>query len=240
MYGCGMPSDGVSSYPAKGGANRIQGAVGVGLNLVPIFGGALAQLLELVVRPSFDRRQQAWADALGATVADLEAHQVTPAMLSEDEEWISAVARATRAAIGTHVEEKLAMLKHLLTKMALDPSRDSLVVSRFIQFVDELEIEHFLVLKYLADPAAWFQDKSIEPPSLYSAARRAALDSAQLGIENAALNIVLADLGDSRLAEVGMLSGIVTQSSLFTPVATPLGVQLLQWVWAFAHSSDNP
>ncbi len=122
------------------------------------------------------------------------------------------------------------MLKHLLTKMALDPGRGSLVVSRFIQFIDDLEVEHFLVLNYLKDPSEWFREKSIEPPNFISAQRRAVLDAAKLDIEQHALEIVLADLGAARLADVGMLSGLVTKASLLTPVATPLGIELLQWV----------
>ena len=64
---------------------------------------------------------------------------MTPEQLAADEEWISAVAQASRVAMGTHLEEKIRMLKKVLETLVLEPERNTVVVGRFLRYVEEFE-----------------------------------------------------------------------------------------------------
>jgi hypothetical protein len=91
-----------------------------------------------------------------------------------------------------------------------------LLTLRFLRFVDELDPEHFVVLRYLQDPGGWYERQGIARQAFMAGGRRTILDGAQLPVSGVTLDVVLADLGERRLANVGGLSGMVTGPSMWT------------------------
>jgi hypothetical protein len=225
----------VPQFPEARARDHIRGVVESGANLIPIAGGALVELAEVLIAPSLGRRRDAWAREVSVLLADLAEAQLTPEQLATDDDWVSAVFEASRVAMSTHVEEKLRMLRELLKNMAIRQPRgsDQLVVRRFLRFIEELDEEHFAVLKYSSNPTAWFERHDIVRPNVSMGPRHAILEAAEVGVAGVALAVVLDDLGSRRLLNADGFSGMVRESSLYDALTTPLGDQLLDWIWAF-------
>ncbi|MEM9654827.1 MAG: hypothetical protein AAGA65_22235 [Actinomycetota bacterium] len=147
-------ADQIDDYPQRHAADTGAEVARIAVSVVP-FGGSVSRLFDLVFTPSIEKRRSRWFDELADLVAQLSADQVTPSQLSDDDEWISAVDKASRVALGTHLDEKIAMLKALLRRYALAVDRDEFAVSRFIRLVDELEPIHFGLLRLSREPMAW-------------------------------------------------------------------------------------
>lgn len=143
-----MPNE-VGPYPQPHSVDRLQDGAEVVINLIPIAGGALSTLLSKAIEPSLERRRIAWLEKIATLVEELARQQVTPAQLAEDEAWVSALAAATRVAMGTHIEEKLTLLKRVLAslKLSAEDADKDIVASRFVKYVEDFEPHHFLALR---------------------------------------------------------------------------------------------
>jgi hypothetical protein len=60
--------------------------------------------------------------------------------------------------------------------------QDQVVVRRFLRFIEQLDEEHLLVLKYASDPPAWFERHGIDKPNVMMGPRSSILDAADLGV----------------------------------------------------------
>ena len=222
----------VPDYPTPSTEDFIGAVVEAAVSLIPGAGGALAKLVELVA-PSVERRRKAWAKEIGELLGRLQEQQITPEALASDDVWVSAVFEASQAAMGTHVESKRKMLRQLLEGVATRRPRGSehVLVRRFVRFIEELDEEHFIVLKYASNPGDWYESNNIKRPDTTMGSQRLIMDRAHLGIEDEALGVVLNDLTSRALVISEGLNTTVSQRGLFEPLATPLGDKLLEWVW---------
>ena len=225
---------GIGDFPILQTRDVVRGTVEAAVSLLP-FGSAVSELAEVVIAPSLGKRREAWLSHVGEAVADLQENSLTLDRLADDEEWISALFEASRIAVGTHLESKLKMLQALLVRMAIEQPRsgEQVIVRRFLRFVEELDEEHFLLLRYASDPQRWFEQRSLPLPSMTMGSRGSIMDAAELGIDRPALNIIMQDLAQRELLSAGLFSGTVTEASLYDPLTTALGNELLAWVKAF-------
>jgi hypothetical protein len=180
-------------------------------------------VVEAVFGSPLAKRQQDCFEKVAEAIRELQRLNVP----LDSPELISATVQATRIAQGTHLDE---MLKAAIIHSALPDRPADLLTMRFLRFVDELDPEHFVVLRYLRDPGGWYDAHGIERPQFGGDPRRAALDAAQVPVGGEAVTVVPADLGERRLANVDGLGGMVTASSMWVALASPLGCQLLDFV----------
>lgn len=152
--------------------------------------------------------------------------------LDGDETFMTILVEASKAALGTHIEEKLALLAGCVKSAALPENRDDFIAMRYLRYVEDLSPEHFLVLTYLADPLKWYEKHGIDRP-VVTGPRRYALDNARIGLPGEVLDIVLSDLGERGLADVAGLGGIVSENAVYGSLATPRGRELMRFVQAF-------
>lgn len=243
----GMDDTTLPSFPEGDGKDLVQATVRGGLGLVPFAGQALAELLDIVVQPSFDRRLEQWGREVDQLVEELKLNSVTPEDLAGNEEWISALAKATQVAASTHLGSKLQMLKRILSSSVLSIDVDHAVVKRMMKFVEDLEPVHFRLLGVANDPRAFLDSRGIDLSALtlaeltadptvssVSAARsrelvhdciRTDLDLLEVHFEMLWSDIVSAQLvqppdeAKSDVVEATMASWL-----------SPLGQELLAWV----------
>lgn len=185
--------DEVEPYPQASFADHVRVGVDAGVAAIPIVGGSVQVLAEAVMVPSLTKRRETWLIKLGEMMQELQT-KVTgfdPSTLAGDEAFVTAVADASRIAMGTHLEAKLNMLKNCLLHMAVDKSRDDFLDLQFFRFVDDLAPEHFVVLQYLAAPAAWYDAKGLARPSMSMGSPGHLLSDAQLPVAGTVLEIVL-------------------------------------------------
>jgi len=204
----------------------------IGVAAIPVVGGPVSELADIVMAPSLAKRRDLWLEKLGELLNELiervEGFEVR--RLADDEVFVSAVAEASRIAVGTHLEEKLNVLKICLINLALDEDRDDFMAMQLLRLVGVLDPEHLIVLSYLDNPGAWFDAKKINRPTYLTAARSKLLESAGLPVVGGSLEIVLRTLRDNGLANTDQLNGMVRGESMWTSLATDLGRQLLAFV----------
>lgn len=228
-----MSEQTLSEYPMPQARERLRTVFETAVSLVPVL-GPLVKLTELVV-PSLDKRREAWEQEIAILLENLQENQLTPEKLETNEEWISAVFEASQVAMSTHVKTKLQMLRQLLEHMAIKQPRGEkeVIVRRFLRFIEELDEEHFMVLKYASDPSGWFTAKGIEKPSTISGSRSKIMKLAKLNISDDVLSIILNDLATRQLISTDGFTTTVTEYSLYEKFATSLGDQLLDWIGDF-------
>lgn len=230
-----MSEQTLSEYPMAQARDRLRTVIEAAVSLVPV-SGSLVKLAELVV-PSLDKRREAWAQEVAILLNNLQENQLTSKKLATDEEWISAVFEASQVAMSTHVKTKLQMLRQLLENMAIKKSNgpETVIIRRFLRFIEELDEEHFLVLKYASNPSDWFDKYNIIKPNVMVGSQRHILELAELGLPDDTLSIILNDLLARNLITIDDYSPTVSGSSIYENFTTPLGNQLLDWIGRNEH-----
>lgn len=228
----GSVSEEIEPYPQAGLRDYAREGMEAGIAAIPIVGGTLEVLVASVITPSLAKRRERWIQKLAELVSELQAKvdgfDVTS--LIGDEVFVTAVVDASRIAMGTHLDEKLNYLKHCLAHMAIDDDRDDFMDLQLIRFVELLSPEHFLILQYLASPAAWFDAKQIERPDLYAGSPGHLMDAAKLPVNGPSLEIVLRDLSSYALANTQPIRTVMTGNGAWQGLITELGRLLLNFV----------
>jgi hypothetical protein len=120
---------------------------------VPLLGSAAQELLQRIIAPPLARRQQEWAESIGAAVRQLEEHKgVTPEQLRDNPAFVDAVLAATQAAIRTSQEEKRVALLNATVNSALPGAPEIAEQQMFISLVDRFTEWHLRLLKLIQNP----------------------------------------------------------------------------------------
>lgn len=194
---------------------------------VPVAGGPLVVLLEGLVRPSYDKRLDEWLEHLAEVVRELESRALGASKISEaDEVFVSAVVKATQVALGTHVKEKLTLLRRALVHLGSEFDGDDFLAIRYLGFIDELAPEHVQVLSYAVAPMDWHQNWGEND----SATPRALLGRAHLSVRRELLDLLLADLAARYLIRPDEISLTARGSVAVRPFATSLGRGFIEFI----------
>lgn len=200
--------------------------------LIPVAGGALSPLIAATFGSRYDRRQAHWIrEFLVPLVEEMSTRlNCTADELAADDVFVTAVLRASRDSLGTHLDDKLQMFRNVLEHHVLDPNRGNVVTLRFLRWVDELEPDHVLVLTYAADPSGWYGHHALERSNFMAASRRTALEAARIEVPPDVLSMVITDLQERGLVDAGSLGAMVTGGSVYDPWITPRGHEWMRWV----------
>lgn len=214
---------------------------------MPFVGQALAELIDLVVRPSLDRRLQAWGEHVDELLEELSTKSITPDQLANEEEWISALAKATQVATSTHLDSKLVMLRRILKSSAIDLDADHAIVKRMMKFVEDLEPVHFKLLAVADDPNTFLKSRNCDVAMLLRSeltkdasissvreSRARALVQAQvrdaMTLSAVQFDMLWADLAAFQLIRNVDDSGIGRKPSVEDSWLSAIGIELLRWV----------
>lgn len=227
-----MPEDKLKPLPTPELRDRVRTGFDAAVAAIPGVGGSLVILVDSVIAPSISRRRDAWLQTLADLVDELSERVDgwDPTSLEGNEVFVTAVADASRIALGTHLEEKLEMLKNCLRHMVLEKDRNDFLDLQLFRFVEDLSPEHFLVLQYLENPGAWFDGRAIPRPSIAMGSPKSVMATAKLPVEGPSLEIVLRDLNDRGLADCASLGTTMTEAGVWQTRTTDLGAGLLSFV----------
>lgn len=225
-------SDELDRYPEPELRDYVRVGVTAGVAAIPMIGGSLQALADVVIAPSLTKRRDRWFEKLHQLMTELaeKVDGFDPVSLAGDEVFVTAVADASRIAMGTHLNEKLELLKNCLAHMAIDETRDDFLDLQLFRFVEELSPEHFIVLQYLANPGAWFDAKGLVRPSFTMGSHGHLMDAARMPVVGVALEIVLRDLSDRALANTQSMRTTMTGEGAWQSLTTSLGTELLDFV----------
>lgn len=212
-------------FPERQGKDHVRALVGAGLASVPWIGGAGAELLNSYLPAAVEKRRERWFKLLDKRLADVEE------LLFNDEAFQTLVLQATRAAFGTHLEEKMVLLAEALRSAADTVRRgeDEFVASRLLRWVDELEPLHFHILGAIRGEFGWGSQVSWGD----------VLD--QLSVEDDAWYEALDDLESRRLVETtGHNPELPTATNRLELIwVKPRGAMLVRFVGLMADDGEG-
>ncbi|AWN47546.1 hypothetical protein DK419_15545 [Methylobacterium terrae] len=132
------------------------GTLDAAASVVPGGSYGVQQIVRQFIGEPLERRREAWFAAVGDSLREMQDRfdGFDPANLADDEEFLSAVAEASRIAMTTHRAEKLDALRNAVLNAAAGIHLDEVLQKTFLGYVDRFSTLHFQVLKLLANPAA--------------------------------------------------------------------------------------
>lgn len=204
------------------------------LGLIPVAGPAVQALANYVIAPAIGKRRERWLHELADVVQELQERLegFDPRDLEGNEQFVSAVFAASDAAMRTHHDEKLAMLRNALVNGVLDGAPDEHEQLLFIRFVNELTPLHVRVLAFMADPGGWFDRHGIERPNLMMGGVSTILEVGmpELAGRQDLWGQLIRDLDQCALVEGGAIGATMTPQGIWAGRAKPLGQRFLSFI----------
>jgi len=131
--------------------DKVHSGIKAALNLLP-GGGAIAEIFNMVVSPSIEKRREKWMREVVEVLTELKCTQSgIVENLANDEEFLSLLISASIGAYKTHLEEKRKMFKNILQKSIEGRQIPFDMKQVFVNFVDELTISHIKTLKFISN-----------------------------------------------------------------------------------------
>jgi hypothetical protein len=144
-------------FRSGGSATTLAPQQKAGLSLIPIAGGAAAELFSLVLAPPLERRRDAWLEDLFERLKKIETQQAGFRIenLQNNEAFISLMPQATQTAMRTHQREKLEALRNAVPNVATSKSLDEEKQLVFLGLVDIFTATHLEILRLFVNPGAY-------------------------------------------------------------------------------------
>jgi hypothetical protein len=126
--------------------------------VLPFLGPGVA-FIDLLTAPLRGKRMNDWCEEFRLCFNDLaqKVEGLTWERLEKNEAFFSTFAQATQSAIKSHQAEKLEALRNAVLNVALGREPDPNRQHQFLALVDRFSETHLVVLKFLNDPARYFQ-----------------------------------------------------------------------------------
>lgn len=133
--------------PQGGIRDVLHTGVTVALGAVPFAG--LGELFKATIMPPLEKRRDQWMQSVGEAIKQLQEKKgMSMEALRDNEEFVSLLTEASRAAIGTHLEEKREALRNILIN-SLSPDSTYDKSSLYIRTIDRLVPFQMQILGYI-------------------------------------------------------------------------------------------
>jgi hypothetical protein len=209
-------------------------AIEAGLSMIPIAGNPAAIAFAYAVGRGYNRRLEAWLTQLGEAVEDLinQVEDLDLDALAENEEFLDAVATATRAAERTHQDVKIEALRNAVLNAALPTAPDTDTQMMFLRWVDEFTGSHLRLLTVLNDPPRWFGHRNLERPDVYAGFRIEMVERAlpELVGRREFCEQLLRDLNSAGMTIISSLFGPQTGASLMDSTTTEVAKRFIAFI----------
>lgn len=197
---------------------------------VPFAGGVLAVKYAQAFRRADQRRFEQWQQqieaALDAIVA--EADGIDIEKLFADDNFVDALASATRIAEKSAAVEKRAALQNALFHVGLNTSIDADKRAIFLRYVDELTPSHMSLLRLADDPPGWFERRSQAWPGGSLLGVVSAAFPAWTGDESF-IDTIASDLAGRGLADLPLRT-MMTPSGVMAQRTKPKGREFIEFI----------
>jgi hypothetical protein len=144
--------------PKSSAGDVVQTVVKAGLSTIPVVGGPVAELFQLVIVPPLQKRQLEWMEDIAERVAKLEAKKgISIDELRDNPAFVDAVLAAGQAAVRTSSREKREALRNAVVNSVLRNAPPPDMQQLYLSILDNLSPWHLRLLVLFRDPVAWFQ-----------------------------------------------------------------------------------
>jgi hypothetical protein len=192
--------------------------------MIPIAGGAAAELFQMIVQPPMEKRRTEWMQAVGERLHEHGEKGLDLEGLKSNERFVSAVMHATQAAIRTHVAAKRDALRNAILNVAVGQAPDETVQHLLLSLIDDLTEMHLRILQVFHQPPAL---PSIGMGGLSTILERAIPD---LRNRREIYDQLWKDLYSRGLVNTEGLHGMMSGNGLASRRTTGLGETLLKFV----------
>jgi len=210
-----------------------QAVVRAAVASVPVLGSAASELLNVVVTPPLEARRNEWLNRLADDVDELAAKVdgFTREGLSENDEFLAAVATAVGVATRAAQEEKRDMLRNAVLNSALGRVPEFSLQSAFIAYLDYLTPLHVRLLSIFRNPSTALKEagSNLEASIAMGAPSQVARELLP-DVDNETLAFVWQDLYQRQLVESDSLGGTMTKGGVVAKRSTKLGDAFLDFV----------
>ncbi|NUO19429.1 hypothetical protein HUU59_08290 [bacterium] len=205
------------------------------LSAIPIVGGPVQVLFESIFTAPLEKRKAAWLNELAGVVKELEARidEFTPDMLSNNEDFISAVMLASQIALRNHQVEKLAALRNAVFNSALPSALDFDTKMVFLRLIDDLTPTHLKILKFLRDPRSWIEVNKIAKPNWSMGGVSTVLELClpEMKGKRDIYDRIVHDLqAEGLLSQGGFLHGTMTEDGMLASRISGFGAEFLAYI----------
>lgn len=221
--------------PERGGVQEAASTAAEAVtNMIPVVGGALAVLVAAALRRGYERRLQDWMRTVIDAINGLQDRVgLDVGALSENEEFLDAIAQATRGAERTHREEKLHALRNAVVNTLLPDAPDADEQAIFFALLDDYTVSHLRVLSLLSDPGEWYRRQGEVMPQLGPASPRdAVVEQAlpELAGRRDLIDKIVGDLYSSGLLALGPGDTSMTGMGTTHSATTAMGNRFLAFI----------
>lgn len=131
--------------------------------MLPFLGQAVT-LFDLITAPARGKRLADWYEQLRVAINDLSQRieGLTPEKLATDDQFVSAVLRASLSVVRTHQAEKLDALRNAVLNIAIGGETNADRQTVFLELIDRFTPLHLALLKFFQDPDGYIRAKCIE------------------------------------------------------------------------------
>lgn len=191
--------------PEETGVDKAAAIVSAAISDVPLPGtSAAAELLARTVKPGYERRLHEWRESVAQAIRDLEerVEGFSIDSLAGNQEFLTAFAAASNAAVRAHQEEKLDALRNAVSNVAAGSAPGDDLQLMFLWYVDTLPPFHIRLLRFWQDPRACLCEHGLTPDDMSSSHQADTLT--RLFPESKGMPTLI-DVAHSQLAQRGLV-----------------------------------
>jgi hypothetical protein len=209
--------------PKKSGKDVTHSLIKGGLGAIPIFGDMAAALLDLAIKPAFEKRLQNWMEGVSVMLNELqENHGIQIEDLEGNEEFVSIFIKTARVAQTTHLEEKRTMLVGALKNSILnDIEFDKKEI--FLRIIEELSPRHFLLLQMIMTR---FENE----PEFDMESFKDEMSQMHFNDNGNLMELYFKQLGDYHLVKYWSTEKVINNRRIWAMNLTQLGSELMQYI----------
>lgn len=194
------------------------------LSSIPLAGNLVAELFEIVVEPSYNKRLQEWIEKTTNLLAQLQ-EQIEGfniKKLAGDEEFVSIFIKASQLSQRTHIEEKRAFLISAVKNSITQPLEFD-KKNIFLSLIEQFSVRHIQMLKdidYSVAQDANFDDHELKPH----------LRDKYFGGDELLFELFLKHLSDNHLLYFIQTGVVKEQRRIWTIHLSQLGVEFIAFI----------
>ena len=212
---------------------------------VPFVGGALAVVLAHAFSHSYEKRLRAWMEQLADVVQELidRVDDLDVDGLSQDDDFMDAVATATRIAEKTSSEAKRAALQNALFNIGTGAAPDVDKRTVYLRYIDELTPSHMVLLDFFVDPPGFLDRRGLQWPNLMLGGLGNVVKVAlpALHADQPFLDTLVGDLSHWGLVSNPGLNTTMSGDGLKAGRGTPKGREFMEFVRGpFGSDAEEP
>jgi hypothetical protein len=145
------------------------------VSAVPVAGGFLAELLQIVVVPPLEKRKAEWMNGVAEGLKELEQKVAgfDVEHLKENDQFISTIVSASQIAIKNHQKEKLEALRNAVLNVAVGSGLTEDTEAIYLSLIDRYTAWHLRILRLFQNPLQLGAQKGLRPENYYIGGSRA-------------------------------------------------------------------